>query len=59
MIPYIKFPEWQIYRNRSRLMVARTWGRGRWGVTADEDRFSPWANKRVPRLDSGDDCTTP
>ena len=42
----------------SRLVVSTSWGRGEWGVTANNMGFLFWGDENVLELDSGDGCTT-
>ena len=42
----------------SRLVVPTSWGRGEWGVTANNMGFLFWGDENVLELDSGDGCTT-
>ena len=35
-----------------------SWGRGEWGMTANNMDFLFWGDENVLELDSGDGCTT-
>ena len=42
----------------SRVAVARDWGKGRMGITANVYRVSLWGDENVLELHSDDGCTT-
>ena len=42
----------------NRLVVARVWGKGEWGVIGNEDGVSFWDDENVLELNSGDGCKT-
>ena len=42
----------------SRLVVARSLGRGKWGVTANGYGVSLGGNENILKLDSSDSCIT-
>lgn len=59
MIAYMKFYNKQIHRERSRLVVAWSGGRGEWSKTANGYGLSFWYNENGLHMKSGGGYTTP